>query len=71
MSLHIARFVDRLRSAQERGQREVIMPVNEAQGLHADITRLLLLAEQKVDRNTQEPDTIKVEMQGGAFRSGS
>lgn len=70
MSLHIARFVDRLRSAQERGQREVIMPVNEAQGLHADITRLLLLAEQTVDRTTQ-PDTIQVEVQGGAFRSGS
>lgn len=69
MSLHIARFIDRLRSADERSQREVIVPINEARGLHADITRLLLLAESA--KTSAEPETVQVQLQGGSFRSGS
>jgi len=70
MSLHIAKFIDRLKNAQDRCQRDVIMPITEAQGLHADITRLLLLSE-KATVPAVEPETIKVEIQGGSFRSGS
>jgi hypothetical protein len=69
MSLHITRFVDRLRGFEARGQREFTMPIADAKDLHADITRLLVtlteLQTQVVAQKQEE--TIQVEMHGGSF----
>ena len=45
MSIHINKFLDRIKAADSRSQRDVVMTVNEARDLHADITKLLLLIE--------------------------
>jgi hypothetical protein len=69
MTIHLQKFVDRVRGQEARGARDLIMTMNEARDLHADITRLLLtlqnLQEQQV--RTAAEETIKVEIQGGSF----
>ena len=69
MTIHIQKFVDRVRGQEARGARDLTMTLNEARDLHADITRLLLtlqtLQEQHVKVATA--DVLKVEIQGGGF----
>ena len=67
MSLHISRFIDRIKAAESRTQREVIMTINEARDLHGDITKLLLLVEELRQPTSSEPSVIEVEVQGGSF----
>jgi len=68
MSLHINRFIDRVRAAESRQQREVTLPVTEARDLLADITRLLLKLESTSAPTTAEPEVIEVQLSGGTFR---
>jgi hypothetical protein len=65
MSLHINRFLDTVRAAESRGQRDIHLTLTEARDLHRDITKLLLSLENL--RNTSGKDTITVEMSGGSF----
>lgn len=67
MSLHISRFIDRIKAAESRTQREVIMTINEARDLHGDITKLLLLVEELRRSAPSEPSVVEVEVQGGTF----
>ena len=70
MSLHINRFLDRVRQAESRQQRDVSMTVQEARDLHNDITRLLLiiteLQEKRTESTSTDPDTT-IEIQGGTW----
>ena len=70
MSIHLQRFVDRVRGAEARGARDFTMSMLDAQDLHADITRLLLelnnLRELAVAKS-QQNETIAVEVSGGTF----
>ena len=69
MSIHLQKFVDRVRGFEARGAKDFTMSMSEAKDLHADITRLLIdlqtLREQAV--TTQEDQVITVEMDGGKF----
>ena len=69
MTIHLQKFVDRVRGQEARGARDLVMTMNEARDLHADITRLLLalqnLQEQTVKTNNNE--VIQVEIGGGKF----
>jgi len=70
MSLHINKFIDRVRSAESRNLREFTMSIREAQELHADITKLLLAVTELQNRTTAEPastEVLTVEVQGGSF----
>ena len=70
MSMHLQRFVDRVRAQEARGARDFTMSMADAKDLHADITRLLIelqaLKEQAVSAPKQ--DTVQVRMDGGTFR---
>lgn len=69
MSLHINRFVDRLRASETRSQREITMSINDARDLHADITKLLNTLEilrNELGEKTQG-SVITVEVEGGSF----
>jgi hypothetical protein len=37
MSLHLQKFVDRVRGLEARGGRDLVMSITEAKDLHADI----------------------------------
>jgi hypothetical protein len=69
MSLHLQKFVDRVRGHEARGSKDFIMTLAEAKDMHADITRLLLelhdLREQVSKPATQE--VITVQVGGGSF----
>ena len=70
MSLHINRFIDRIKAADARQQRDLTMSMSDAKDLHADITKLLLalqvLHEQGTPATTNNP-TLELEVTGGAF----
>jgi hypothetical protein len=69
MTMHLQKFVDRVRGHEARGARDFVMTMTEAKDLHADITRLLLqlqdLQAQAVKNRTDE--VIQVQIGGGQF----
>lgn len=67
MSLHIQRFVDRLRGQEARGVRDFVMSMPDAKDLHADITRLLLELQELKQKPTDAQEVITIKMDGGSF----
>lgn len=68
MSLHINRFIDRIKAFESRGQRDFTMSMSDARDLHADITKLLLALQtlREVDTKTDD-QVIEITMDGGSF----
>ena len=69
MTIHINRFIDRLQGFEARGTKDFIMPMSDAKGMHADITRLLLELEtlrQTADA-AQAEQVINLQVDGGSF----
>jgi hypothetical protein len=70
MSMHLQKFVDRVRGFESRGAKDFIMSMADAKDLHADITRLLIdlqtLREEAVKFN-ENTEVITVTMDGGKF----
>lgn len=70
MSIHLQKFIDRVRGFEARGAREFTMSLQEAKDLHADITRLLIDLQTLRDAEANKPaedQVITVQMNGGAF----
>lgn len=69
MSLHINRFVDRIKAADSRHQRDFTMSMSDAKDLHADITKLLLALQTLHEQGTAPSTnpTIELEVTGGTF----
>jgi hypothetical protein len=69
MTIHLAKFVERVQGQQARGARDFIMSMKDAQDLHADITRLLLELENLRENtaNSVQEQVITVKMDGGSF----
>jgi hypothetical protein len=69
MTIHLQKFVDRVRGHEARGARDFVMSMADAKDLHADITRLLIdlqtLRETTV--KTPQEEAITVKMDGGSF----
>ena len=69
MSLHINRFIDSIKAHEARGQRDLTMSLRDAKDLHADITKLLLLAEELRRKQIAAEETVTVELAGGSFKN--
>lgn len=69
MSIHLQRFVDRVRGFEARNAKDFTMSMTDAKDLHADITRLLILLQtlQETRKTADQDQTITVEMHGGTF----
>lgn len=65
--IHISKFLDRVRAAEGRQQREVTMTLVEARDLHADITRLLMQLSELQTRPAENKEVTQIEIQGGSF----
>lgn len=63
MSSPIERFLERLRAAESRNQRELVLTLMEARDLHSDITRLLL----RLETAAAEPEVVTLELKGQDF----
>lgn len=69
MTIHLNKFVDRVRGHEARGARDFVMSMNDAKDLHADITRLLLelhTLKQQAVAQTQD-EIITVQLSGRSF----
>ena len=65
---HINRFIDRLRQADGRQQRDLVLTMTEARDLHSDITRLLLNLETARQHAKVKPEeSQEIQVSGGAF----
>jgi len=69
MTMHLQKFVDRVRGHEARGARDFVMTMAEAKDLHADITRLLLSLQTLQEQATKSNNTevVQVEIGGGQF----
>jgi hypothetical protein len=69
MSLHLTKFVDRVRGHEARGARDFVMSMTDAKDLHADITRLLIDLEtlRTVTQAQAAAQVIEVAITGGDF----
>ena len=69
MSLHIQRFIDRIRGHEAKGSRDFAMPMADAKGLHADLTELLLeLNTLRHAAKTGSTVPEAVVLKGGGFK---
>jgi hypothetical protein len=69
MSLHINRFIDSIKAAESRGQKDLIMSLRDAKDLHGDITKLLLALDQSRREQASQNEPIEVVLSGGSFKS--
>lgn len=67
MSLHITKFIDRIRSYEARNIKDFTMSIQEAKDLHTDITKLLLKLEEKSIDKPIVDSTIELEIRGPKF----
>lgn len=68
MSLHLNKFIERMRGHEARGAKDFIMPIADAKGMHADLTELLLeLRTLKEAQYNQKEEVIEVKLAGGKF----
>lgn len=67
MSLHIAKFVDRIKSFEARQIKDFTMSLQEAKDLHSDITKLLLQLQQAREAVDTGDQTIEVEIRAPKF----
>ena len=69
MTLHIQKFVDRVRGSELKGSKDFVMTIEDAKNLHTDLTQLLLelysLRVKLSESAVEEVITIKVD--GGSF----
>jgi hypothetical protein len=63
--IHIQRFIERLQGFDARGSKDFSMTMKDAKDLHADITKLLLVLQNKQTNNADE--VIEVQITGGKF----
>ena len=69
MTIHLTKFIDRVRGHEARGSRDFVMSMSDAKDLHADITRLLVELHdlhEKVTKISQE-NIVEVQIGGGSF----
>jgi hypothetical protein len=68
MTIHLTKFVDRVRGHEARGARDFVMTMTDARDLHADITRLLVeLHELRAQATESQEEVITVQIGGGQF----
>jgi len=70
MTIHLQRFVDRVRGLEARGAKDFNMSMQDAKDLHGDITKLLLdlhALKETITNKTDSDQTITVEITGGTF----
>lgn len=69
MSIHLQKFIDRIQGFEARGAKDFTMPMADAKGMLADLTRLLLelTALKEAAVAAREDEVVSVKMEGGSF----
>lgn len=68
MSLHLQKFIERLRGNDHRGAKDFVMPMKDAKAMAADLTELLLeLNTLKEAKLSEKQEVTEVKISGGKF----
>ena len=69
MSLHLNKFIERIRGHDARGAKDFVMPMADAKGMAADLTELLLeLNQLKTDKLSGKEEVIQISVSGRGFK---
>jgi hypothetical protein len=68
MSMHINRFVDRIKAHESRAAKDFVMTMQDARDLHADITKLLMQLQAAAEQKNSQSEVINIEVTGGGFK---
>lgn len=69
MSIHLQKFIERVRGNDVRGGKDFIMPMKDAKGMAADLTELLLELRslKEAALQPQKEEIIEIKLSGGKF----
>ena len=69
MSIHLQKFIERVRGNDMRGGKDFVMPMKDAKGMAADLTELLLelRALKEAALQPQKEEFIEIKLSGGKF----
>ena len=69
MSIHLQKFIERVRANDAKGGKDFIMPMKDAKGMAADLTELLLelRAFQTANLAEQQNQVLEIKIDGGKF----
>lgn len=70
MSIHLQKFIERVRANDAKGGKDFVMPMKDAKGMAADLTELLLELKnlQKASLDNQNNQIIEIKVDGGSFK---
>ena len=70
MTIHLQKFIERVRGGEARGGRDFIMPMKDAKGMAADLTELLLELRQLKEAQLapKQDEIIQIKVSGGSFK---
>jgi len=67
MSLHINRFIDKIKMLESKQAKDFSMSMRDAKDLHSDITKLLLAVQELQLKKKETNEVQVVEITGGGF----
>jgi len=69
LSIHLQKFIERVRGHEAKGAKDFVMPMKDAKGMAADLTELLLELRSLKEAvlQPQKEEVIEVKMSGGKF----
>jgi hypothetical protein len=69
LSIHLQKFIERVRGNDMRGGKDFVMPMKDAKGMAADLTELLLELRtlKEAALQPQKEEVIEVKISGGKF----
>ncbi len=67
--IHISEFIDKLKVIESKNGKQMVMTIQDARDLHADITRVLAALQMLREEHTNQQieEVIQVQMEGGGF----
>ena len=70
MTIHLQKFIERVRGGEARGGRDFIMPMKDAKGMAADLTELLLELRQLKEAQlaAKQDEIVEIKLAGGSFK---
>lgn len=68
--VHLEKFIEKIRAAEMRGQRDLSIPVRELKDIQTDLTKLLLRLQ--LYGINKEPETregiVEINVSGGSYK---
>jgi len=69
LSIHLQKFIERVRANDAKGGKDFVMPMKDAKGMAADLTELLLELRtfQTANLAEQRNQVLEIKIDGGKF----